>query len=291
MIPLATIVMTGCLAVSAVSDRITAADLAAAIPGLAVPAPDAYVSLAPAPGVQRIFRVPELQRIAIRLQWKVDPSADICMERPLSPPDPARFVEAMQKTLPQAAITILEFGRQSLPAGDIEFPASGLRPGSAGALWTGYVRYAGSRRFPIWARVKAVVTAIRVIATADLRPGQAITPEQVRAETREEFPVAAPFLQSASDAVGKCPRAPIRAGTSILSGMLQNPKDIVRGETVTVDVRNGAAHLELEAQAEASGSVGETIPVVNPTSHKRFLARVESKGRVSVGPAPVKVNP
>jgi hypothetical protein len=34
---------------------------------------------------------------------------------------------------------------------------------------------------------------------------------------------------------------------------------------------------------KASGAVGETIPVRNPESHKRFAARVEGKGRVSVG--------
>jgi flagella basal body P-ring formation protein FlgA len=290
MMSLAVVAMASCLAVSPASDRITTGDLAAAIPGLTVPAPGAQVALAPVPGVQRIFRVPELRRLAERLQWNVEPSADICVERPVSPPDPARLLEAMQRSLPQAAITLLEYGRQSLPAGDIEFPVSGLRPGTDGALWTGYVRYAGTRRFPLWARVKAAIRVTRVIAAADLRPGQAIAAEQVRSETREEFPATAPFLQSNSDAVGKWPRATIRAGTPIRPEMLQAPKDVASGETVTVDVRNGAAHLELEAQAEASGSVGETIPVLNPTSHKRFLARVEGKGRVSVGPAS-KVNP
>jgi flagella basal body P-ring formation protein FlgA len=73
--------------------------------------------------------------------------------------------------------------------------------------------------------------------------------------------------------------------------MLENPKEVVIGDTVTVEVRNGGAHLELEAQAEGSGAVGETIPVRNPESHRRFLARVEGKGRVSVGPAASKVNP
>jgi flagella basal body P-ring formation protein FlgA len=73
--------------------------------------------------------------------------------------------------------------------------------------------------------------------------------------------------------------------------MLENPKAVVRGDTVTVDFRNGATHLELAARAEASGAVGDTIAVLNPDSHKRFLARVEGKGRVSAGSASGKVTP
>ena len=55
------------------------------------------------------------------------------------------------------------------------------------------------------------------------------------------------------------------------------------GETVRVEVWNGAAHLKLEARAEASGALGQMIPVRNPDSQKRFLARVEGRSRVSVG--------
>ena len=72
---------------------------------------------------------------------------DICVERPVSPPDPERLLAAMRKAMPQADITVLEYSRQPVPAGEIEFPANGLRPGAAGALWIGYVRYAGTRRF------------------------------------------------------------------------------------------------------------------------------------------------
>jgi flagella basal body P-ring formation protein FlgA len=291
MMPLAVLTLTGCLAVSAGADRILAGDLAAAIPGLVVAAPGVPVALAPAPGVERVFPVSELRRLAARLHWDVEPVADICVERPVSPPDPARLLAAMQKAMPQAKITILEYARQPLPAGEIEFPASGLRPGSGGALWIGQVHYAGTRRFSVWARVQALVTAPRVIAAADLQPGRAVTPEQVRAETRTEFPMAAPFLQSGGEAIGKWPRVCIRAGAAIRADMLEDPRDVARGDTVLVDVRDGGAHLELEAQAEASGAAGETIPVLNPVSHKRFLARVEGKGRVSVGPAAARVNP
>jgi flagella basal body P-ring formation protein FlgA len=282
MTPLAALALTGCLAVSANSDHILAGDLAAAIPGLTVPAPDIPVAWAPAPGIERVFRAAELRRMAERFGWVGDTAADICLERPVSPPDPERLLAAMRKTLPDARITMLDYGRQPVPAGDLEFPANGLRPGPLGSLWMGWMHYAGTHRFALWARVKVVVAVPRVIAETDLAPGQAIAPGQVRTETREEFPGTTVFLASGVEAVGKWPRTRIRAGTPIRAGMLENPKEVVCGEKVTVEVRNGAAHLELDAEAEASGAVGETIPVRNPESHKRFLARVEGKGRVSV---------
>jgi flagella basal body P-ring formation protein FlgA len=73
--------------------------------------------------------------------------------------------------------------------------------------------------------------------------------------------------------------------------LLENPRDVMRGDTVRVEVRDGGAHLELEATAEGSGAFGEIISVLNPISKKRFPARVEGKGRVSVDAAVAKVMP
>jgi flagella basal body P-ring formation protein FlgA len=291
MMPLALLTAASCLAANAGSDQILAGDLAAAIPGLTVPVPEIPVALAPAPGVQRVFRVPDLRRMAERFGWSGMPETDICVERPVATPDPELFLAAMRKAMPQAEITVLDYGRQPVPAGEIEFPGNGLHPGPAGALWTGFVRYAGTHRFAVWARVKVLVPVTRLIAAVDLEPGRAIGAEQVRTETRPDFPPSLPVLTASTDAIGKWPRTAIHAGVEIRAAMLEEPKVVVRGDTVTVDVFDGAAHLQMEAQAEGSGAVGETIPVLNPDSHRRFSARVEAKGKVSVGTPAGKVNP
>ena len=57
---------------------------------------------------------------------------------------------------------------------------------------------------------------------------------------------------------------------------------MLRGETVQVEAVRGAARLKLEGVAEASGAIGETIPIRNPVSNQRFQARVEAKGKVLV---------
>jgi flagella basal body P-ring formation protein FlgA len=196
----------------------------------------------------------------------------------------------MRQSLPGARIEILEFSRQSAPQGDIEFPAAGLHPPPAGAapkaaLWNGSVRYAGTRRFAIWAMVAVRVRAPRILAVADLSPGHPIAAAQAIAETIEEAPSAAPFAQRLDQVVGFQPRLPIHAGAPIRTDQLEQPKDVMRGDTVHVEVRNGAARLEFDAMADGSGSAGEFIPILNPSSKKRFRARVEGKGRVSVDAA------
>jgi|CZKE01.1.fsa_nt_gi flagella basal body P-ring formation protein FlgA len=289
MIPLTAFALAGCLAVSAGSDRILAGDLAPAFPVFAAVAPDTEVGLAPAPGVARVFAPPELQRLALRLRLPAAPETEICVERPVAAPDPAKLLAAMRKELPEARIEILDYSRHPEPEGEIEFPLRGLQAGAGGAMWMGCVHYGSNRRFTIWARVKALVTVERVLAAGDLRSGQAIAAAQVVAQSRDEFPAAGPYAKSLDEVVGKWLRIPIRAGSAIRMDQLELPKDVVRGETVQVEVRNGGVHMEVEAQAEGSGALHETIPMLNTTSKRRFLARVEGKGRVSVDASAAKV--
>jgi flagella basal body P-ring formation protein FlgA len=281
MIPLALFALAGCLALGPESDSILARDLAPALPGLA----DSGVALSPAPlpGVPRIFRMAELKRIGARFQVAADPVQEICFERSVAPPDPVRLLEAMRRQLPQARIQVLDYGRLPAPAGEIDFPQSGLRRAGTDGYWSGSVRYGGGRRFPLWARVRVTVEEPRVLATGDLRPGRAILAEQLRVETREVFPAEKFFATSAEPVVGRAARLAIPAGAAIRLDWLAPAQDVVRGDRVIVEVRSGAAYLRFEATAEASGSVGQMIPVTNPESKKRFSARVEGKGRVAVG--------
>jgi flagella basal body P-ring formation protein FlgA len=291
MIPLAAFALAGCLAVSSGADRIVAGDLAPAFPGFAAVAPDTELALAPAPGVTRVFSPPELQRLALRLRLAPAPQTAICVERPVAAPDPSRILTAMHKDIPDARIEILDYSRQPQPEGEIEFPLRGLQSGAGGAMWMGFVHYGSNRRFTIWARVNVLVTIERVLAAGDLRSGQAIAADQVATQTRDEFPALGAFAKSLDEVVGRWPRIAIRAGSAIRLDQLELPKEVVRGDTVQVEVRKGAVRMQVEAQAEASGALHETIPVLNTASKRRFLARVEGKGRVSVDDSAGKATP
>ena len=292
-----------CLAVEPGADHVVAGDLAGGFPPLAALAPDTPVALAPAPGMARVFRASDWRLLAARFHLDAGPASapPVCVERPVAPLEAPRLLAAMRRSLPDAEIEILEFSRQPAPSGDIEFPAAGLQPASAAtpdgrpqsALWNGAVVYAGTRRFAIWAMVAARVTVPRVLAVADLLPGQPVAAARLSTQTRQEFPSAAPFALRVEQVAGYWPRVAIRAGSAIRTDQLEPPKEVMRGSLVHVEVRNGAARLELDAVAEASGAVGDFIPIANPSSHKRFRARVEAAGRVSVdaGRSPTGAEP
>ena len=281
MIPLAAFALTACLGVGASSDRILAGDLAAAFPEWAKVPPETPLALAPAPGVQRVFRLPEFRRLAQLWNVVPPPEQELCITRPVQVSTSSRLLAAMQKELPAARIEILDFSRQPAPDGELVFPSAGLRQGPDGGYWNGYVKYAGKRHFTLWARVRVLSAVPRVIAAVELKPGLLVDAAQVRSETREEIP-AAGFATTIEEVAGKVLRRSVPAGTALRPEWLEAPKAVLRGETVQVEAITGAAHLKLEGVAEASGAIGEIISIWNPDSKHRFPARIEAKRKVLV---------
>jgi flagella basal body P-ring formation protein FlgA len=267
--------IAACIALAAASDEVTVRDLFGG-------SDSSVVALAPAPGVQRRFDLPELRRIAARFQLP-EPGREVCVERPVASLDPTRLIEAMRAELPEARIEILDFSRQPAPHGELQFPRAGLRPIAGAAMWNGWIRYGGRHRFSVWARVKVTTSAARVVAAADLPAGRPIDAAALRVETREEFPPPETLPSKLDEVAGRVPRRTIRAGTAIDPRWLDPAKAVARGDTVQVEVREGGALLQIAGQAQASGMVGQTILVLNPMSNKRFPARIEAPGRVSAG--------
>ena len=282
MILFASILLAGCAAVPAGSDQILARDLAPAFSGVEQ-WPQTYVALAPAPGVQRHFGLAELGRLASRLGIDAAPERDLCFERAVRPLEPKRILEAMRRTLPEAVIQILDYCRWGAPEGDLDFPRSGLRRSGVAAIWNGEVRYGGTRRFRIWAKVQLTVSTSTVVAGEDLSAGQTLDAASLRVETRDDFSSAVPFAGPVEQLQGRVLRRAVRAGTPIRPEWLAPEFDVRRGDSVRVEVRRGGAHLELDCVAAGSGNEGQAVMVINPESHKRFSARVDGKGKVSVG--------
>jgi flagella basal body P-ring formation protein FlgA len=287
---LALFLLGRCLNVSSGSDRVTARDLATEFPVLAEVSPDTPLAFAPAPGIVRWFRMPELGRIA-SVFGVTPPDHEICVERATAPPTLDSLRSAMRNALPNAHIEVLEFNRAPIPVGELRFPIEGLQPGPATSVWNGYVLYAPNRRQSIWTRVKVQVEVRRVIALRDLPPSRSILPEEVRVEVREETPRRTNFAETAEQTVGRCSRAPIRSGTPIRVELLGDCVAVTRGALVRVAVQNGPAHLELEATAETSGAVGSLVRLRNPSSNRVFYARVDGTGRASVETFAPKTNP
>jgi flagella basal body P-ring formation protein FlgA len=279
MMPLAAFALAACAGISPGSDRVLLRDLAAAFPSAEL-AGDTPVALAPVPGVERRFDLPELRRIAASLGLP-EPAREVCVARPVARLEPARILEAMRTRLPKAEIELLDFSHWPVPEGPLEFPPEGLH----GDRWTGAVQYAGGHRFAVWARVRVRSAAPRAVAAHDLRAGQRLAADDFRIETD----TAVPDLHSLSidELAGRRLRRAVRAGAAVRAEWTEATTDVARGETVKVEVRSGAALLAFDGLAQACGNAGQTVAVVNPQTRKRFQARVDGPGRVSVNGASV----
>ncbi|MGB9454878.1 MAG: flagellar basal body P-ring formation chaperone FlgA [Bryobacteraceae bacterium] len=282
---IATLTVAACLAISPGSSEILARDLAPAWPALRALAPDTPLALAPLPGVVRVFRPLELGQLAARWHLGLAPGTALCVAWPVKTLDPQRLLEAMRRSLPTAAIEILDFSRQPAPEGPLEFPRSHLWREAGAALWNGWITYAGNRRFYVWARVRVTESVSRVVALADLLPGKPVTTSQVSAVIRQEFPNAEPYARSLAEVVGRWPSRPIPAGAAVRTDQLTEPRVILMGDTVQVEVHDGGAFLKMEGRAESAGAVGEIVSVRNPSSHQLIRARVLGPGKATLDSA------
>ena len=283
---IATLTFAACLAIGPGSAQILARDLAPAWPAMLGLEPDTPLVPGPMPGVVRVFRPLELRQLALRFHLGQAPGTPLCVARPVKPLDPQRLLDAMRRSWPTASIQILDFSRQPAPEGPLELPKSHLRREAGTALWNGWIAYAENRRFYIWVRVRITESVLRVVASTDLPPGRAIVASQETAVTRREFPATEPYAQTLEEVVGRWPRRPIPAGAALRTDQLAQPKVVLIGDAVEVEVHNGGAFLKLDGQAESAGTVGEIVNVRNPSSRQIVRARVLGPGKATVDPAP-----
>jgi flagella basal body P-ring formation protein FlgA len=285
MILLAIAAASACITVE--GDQIRAADLARAVPAFASVAPDTALAFSPSPGVRRAMLSGELARLAARHGASLPAAAQgVCFERAAERLTEERVLAALKTALGDgspAKIELLDFPKQPLARGELEFPRSGFTPpaaASAPAVWRGRLRYSEHRSLPVWARVRITVRGQRVAAAVDLAPGRAIEASQVRVE-ETDLP---PFFEAVAlaDVVGRAPRRSVRAGEAIRPAQLMAPPVVARGEAVSVEVTSGGAQIKLEAKAETSGRRGEMVMLRNPENGRRFQARVESPGKVTI---------
>jgi flagella basal body P-ring formation protein FlgA len=64
--------------------------------------------------------------------------------------------------------------------------------------------------------------------------------------------------------------------------LLELPKDVSRGDLVTVEARIGAARVSVQARATSSGRRGELVQLQNESSGKMFRATIDSPGRAVI---------
>jgi flagella basal body P-ring formation protein FlgA len=270
-------------------EQIFGADLARAVPVFASMPRDTVIGYSPAPGARRVLQLQELKRIGAQYGISVPADSQACFEWKMRAITEDAVRAAIRKSLktPEARVEVLVMSNAPAPEGMLVFPQSGLSAATntdpfTPVTWRGYISYGPARRFSVWARVKVSRTMPRVIAAESLVAGKPVARENVRLETGDEFPLRNDIAQSLEEVIGRMPHRAVRAGLPVLRSDLAEAFQVARGDTVEVTVISGAAQLELEAVAEASGRQGDVISVRNPRSGKMFRARIEGKGRAIV---------
>jgi flagella basal body P-ring formation protein FlgA len=273
-----------CLAVA--NDRVLAADLVAVAPSFAGLPPELPLTFAPLPGTQRVLQPRELLNFLRRSG--VEPTAplpQICVQRKTAQLNEADLAAAIKSALdvPDLHVQILDYPRQVMPQGTIQFKTDALTSHPPGGpeqpvIWPGRLLYDGRNSVSIW--VKAVLWVERkvVVAAVDLSPGETIRPESVRLEQVREFPLGNRSANSLAQVAGLKSRSLIRKGEALSLARLELPWTILKGDKVLVRVLAGATHVTLEALALSSGRLGDEVTLRNPESGRAFRAVVEAQG-------------
>lgn len=287
---------TDCLAVP--GERIRASDLAKRLDVFRQVEADVEIGFAPLPGGRRVLTTNELQRAAVKNgvanSAAIDSiRADICVQmltRLLKMEEVERAIqsEIQNRGIQNVTVEILDFSRYQVPEGELQFTKAGLTPPAQknsamqAVLWRGRMIYGGSRSVPVWARVRIYVEADVTIAAVDIAAAATIGEGDTIVEKRRVFPFDGAPFGGVQAVIGKRTKRSLKKGDPITSALLENLREVERGDKVEVAVSSGAAQLRLAAIAESSGQIGERILIKNPSSGKRFQATVESKGHVTV---------
>lgn len=275
--------VAGCL--PAAGNRILGRDLALADPQFSALPAELVVGFAPAPGTRRTFAAAELSQIARANGFAFHPGAAVCFEIPMRRIAEEDAVAAMRLSLPaNAELKIFELPKIDLPAGRIEFPIEGLEPVSPTSpgtqLWRGDVRYAGTLKTPIAARVAVSASFTGVVAARDLPANAIVDAASLRIEMHtgpiERTPLAARIDQVS----GHIAKRALKAGAWVPLDALTQAPEVRRGDPVTVEVTSGQAHLRFVAVAESSANEGDTVELRNPLSGKIFRGKLDAGSRV-----------
>ena len=279
-----------CVAVP--SSRILARDLSPTISLFQALDPDAMLGFAPFPGTVRVLSSRDVELAGRRYGLAFPPgemAPSVCIERVVR----RLSIEEVRAALLSAGdsaglqLELLEFSNQPLPPGRLEFQRAGLnkppgnKPGTP-VLWRGKLMYDDQRSLVVWAKVRISEDREIFLATETIPKGAVIRAEQVATTRIRQFPSLELSPRAPWVIIGKVARYTLPAGQPIVAEALDDPKDVLRGETVHVQAIDGGASIRFDAIAQSSGQKGETVLVHNPASGRNFRALIEDRGQVVV---------
>jgi flagella basal body P-ring formation protein FlgA len=117
----------------------------------------------------------------------------------------------------------------------------------------------------------------------DINAGEIVGAEDLIWAKAAAQPGDAP--SDADAVIGMAARRPLRQGDAVATHDVMAPVVIRAGDTISVIFADGGITLTLQAKAMASASVGDSLNVMNPASHKVLEAVASGPDEALVGPA------
>jgi flagella basal body P-ring formation protein FlgA len=279
-----------CVAVP--SGNILARDVSTAIPMFQALDPDTILGFAPFPGAVRLLSSRDVAFIGRRYGLAVpagETAPSVCVERTVRHLSGEEVRAALLSALAIADVRleVLEFSNQPFPPGRLEFPCAGLNkpPDNNPAtpvIWRGNLIYDMQRSLAVWARVRISVDREVQLATETIPKGAVIRSDEVVTTRVRQFPTLGPSRRGPSLIAGKIARRTLAAGQPIPAEALDDPKDVLQGETVHVEAIDGGASIRFDGVAQSSGLKGEMVTIHNPASGRNFKALIEGRQQVVV---------
>lgn len=133
--------------------------------------------------------------------------------------------------------------------------------------WQIYVPVRIDERYPL------------VVAKSPISAGTVLTASMLDISLHDQLATPGSSFSSVDALIGARIKRQVQAGRPIRSG---NLCAVCSGDEITVYSMVGTLTIKTQGQAESDGALGEQIKVLNPRSGKRFRARVEEVGVVSV---------
>jgi flagella basal body P-ring formation protein FlgA len=127
-------------------------------------------------------------------------------------------------------------------------------------------------RVPVWVVQKRI------------GPGTPLNEMAIAAELRSVAGLGVNVLRTSVPLTGRVAARTLVPGTLLTRTALTTPRLVRRGESVTVQVRNGRVLIRARGRALAAGRLGDLIRVRLDDGKKVLSARVEGPNQVSVKP-------
>lgn len=119
-----------------------------------------------------------------------------------------------------------------------------------------------------------------LVASAQIARGDLLDINDLSYETHNISQISDPI--SREDVVGKAAKRLINAGDIIRPALLDQPKAISRGETVSITARSGSIRVVMQGTAMTDGKLGQHIRVRNNQSDRIISARVVGQAAVEI---------